>query len=198
MTDDVTDRHLSPSDWVDAYAGPLYRLAYSRTGDRHVAEDLVQETLLAALQQREAFRGDGRQLGWLMGILRNKIADHFRRKGRRREVALGEEQEAEATSRFDGKGRWASPPLPWEAREEQLLENKEFWETVHGCLEKMPDRPRQVLALRVMQDESTETICDILGIKPNNVWVVLHRARSLLRSCLETNWFDQASAREGG
>ncbi len=197
MTDDGTASRLSPRDWVDAYAGPLYRLALTRTGDRHVAEDLVQETLLAALEQHERFRGDGRQLAWLAGILRHKIADHFRRKSRRREVGLGDADETFDDPRFNAKGFWRQPPSRWSAAEDELLENKEFWETVQGCLETMPDRPREVLALRVMQDESTEAICELLGITPNNVWVVLHRARSMLRACLETRWFDRSPSSKG-
>lgn len=200
MTRDPTNRPSSTSSvgaehWVEAYADVLYRYAMGRVGQNHLAEDLVQETLLAALQARQSFRGDSQQRTWLIGILRHKIVDHFRSTVTRHEVQAEDDSGGDVMdSWFDEKGRWRRPPTPWKAEGEQLLEKGEFWEVFRQCMENLPERPRQVFALRVMDERETDEICKELKITATNLWVILHRARALLRACLEKHWFSEGNA----
>lgn len=182
---------VGPECWVDAYADVLYRYAMGRVGQNHLAEDLVQETLLAALQAQQSFRGDSQQRTWLIGILRHKIVDHFRAAATRHEVQAEDDSGGDVMdSWFDEKGRWRSLPRQWSVDGPQLLENQEFWDVFHQCMKNLPDRPRQVFALRVMDEREADEICKELKITATNIWVVLHRARALLRACLEKHWFD--------
>ncbi|GAB4191359.1 MAG: sigma-70 family RNA polymerase sigma factor [Phycisphaeraceae bacterium] len=180
-----------PENWVEAHADSLYRYAVSRVGQSHLAEDLVQDTLLAAMQARRSFRGDSQELTWLIGILRHKVLDHFRSAKTRRETRLGEDDDGGAIfdSWFNEKGGWKRLPGRWEPNGEQLLENQEFWAVFHDCMTGLPDRPRQAFTMKVLDDQESAEVCKELKITPTNFWVVLHRARALLRACLEKHWF---------
>ena len=69
-----------PETWVNEYGDFLYRFALSRVKDPSVAEDLVQETFLAALRARENFKGRSAGRTWLIAILKHKIVDYIRKK----------------------------------------------------------------------------------------------------------------------
>ncbi|NIR14014.1 MAG: hypothetical protein GWN86_08695, partial [Desulfobacterales bacterium] len=77
---EATFQTLDPEAWVDQYGDYLYRYAISRIHEPAVAEDLVQETLLAALQGKEGFKGRSSEKTWLTGILKYKIVDYIRKK----------------------------------------------------------------------------------------------------------------------
>jgi len=72
----------NPEAWVDEHGDCLYRYAVMRVRHPEVAEDLVQETLLAAVRTQTSFRGTSSERSWLYGILKNKICDHFRKRAR--------------------------------------------------------------------------------------------------------------------
>jgi len=187
------ENHAAPEQWVDVYADVLYRYALARVGRADLAEDLVQETLLAALEARQTFRGDSQQRTWLIGILRHKILDHFRSAATRLETQPHDDSGGQVLdSWFDQNGRWRKPPTQWKADDQQLLEDQEFWNVFNECMKNLPNRPREVFALRVMDDQETDAICKELKITPTNLWVILHRARALLRACLEKHWFGES------
>ncbi len=89
---------------------------------------------------------------------------------------------------FDKKGHWKNGPTPWSDNPEQLLEHKSFLNTVRECLETLPEKQARVLSLRTLDDESTDRICKVLDITPTNCWVILHRARALMRKCIQIYW----------
>lgn len=188
----VEPDQTDPARWVEAHADALYAYALSRVGRPELAEDLVQEALLAALEGRGSFRGDAQERTWLIGILRHKIIDHFRAASTRREhQPRGDADGRAVESWFDEKGRWRRMPGRWQPRPDQLEENREFWAVLGRCVETLPERPRQVFTRRVMEQEQTQTVCKELGISSTNLWVVLHRARAMLRACLEKRWFSR-------
>jgi RNA polymerase sigma-70 factor (ECF subfamily) len=179
-----------PSAWVDAHGDVLYRYALVRVKDPNVAEDLVQDTLISALEGLDAFSGSSSVRTWLVGILKHKILDHFR-KGTR-EIAsadlstLAGETEDET---FNSWEQWRRAPSAWPETPDNLLENKEFWLVFVRCLEGLPESFRRAFALREMDGLKTEEVCKILGVTATNLWVMLHRARTKLRNCLDDNWF---------
>src|SRR4051794_6980988 len=73
-------KHSNPERWVDEHGDTLFRYALMRLRDPIKAEDLVQETFLAALKSN--FAGKSSEQSWLIGILKNKVIDHFRKAGR--------------------------------------------------------------------------------------------------------------------
>lgn len=183
-----------PEQWVQTHADVLYRYALSRVGQSHLAEDLVQETLVAAMHSRRSFRGDSTERTWLIGILRHKLLDHFRAGRSRVSARFHEHDDGEdgLETLFDAKGNWKQPPQSWAPDASQGLENREFWAVFHNCMTALPLRARKAFTMKVLDDLASEDICKELNITTTNLWVVLHRARALLRVCLEKHWFSPA------
>src|SRR5436309_3180700 len=86
LTIDVESQPALGSDWVDAHADYLFNFAVVQVRDVTVAEDLVQETFLAAVKAQNSFGGKSSARTWLVGILRHKLYDHLRKACRERAV----------------------------------------------------------------------------------------------------------------
>jgi RNA polymerase sigma-70 factor, ECF subfamily len=181
--------------WVDRHGDYLYAFAFSRVHEAATAEDLVQETLLAALQARHTFSGKSNERTWLTGILKHKIIDHFRRASR--QVDLTDEEKDMSSYEYlferddEWNGHWndKTAPIQWSSTPEAVLERSEFRGIVTHCLGELPERAANAFALREMEGLEAKEICDVLMISLNNYWVLMHRARLHLRRCLEFNWF---------
>ena len=192
MTENPSHSKSDPATWVEEHGDVLYRYALLRVKDPHVAEDLVQETFVAALEGLGRFKGKSSVRTWLVGILKHKIIDTFR-KGTREissaELATaGDEPEDAAASRLaiarDRAARWEDDPT-------NLLQDKEFWRTFRDCLDGLSPGLQKAFALRELDGLDTGEICKILDITPTNLWVMLHRARGRLRDCLDAKWLSE-------
>jgi len=183
------DPATQPEAWVDLYGDALYGYALSRLQDPSVAEDLVQETFLAALGALKNFRGQSSIKTWLTGILKHKIMDHLRRKYREvsREYADPDGQNRDGF--FDEHGAWKLKPTKWSADPHRLVQQQQFMETLFRCLAGLSEQAARAFVFREMDGMSTEELCKVLEISATNSWVILHRARMKLRHCLEINWF---------
>lgn len=196
-TDNAT-WNLDPATWVDDHGDCLFRFALMRLRDASLAEDVVQETLLSAIQAVNSYTGNATERTWLIGILKHKIIDHYRKNNK--QVQLTEEDaDLSGTERFFERpdkwsGHWAIPlrPVDPEQSPEDVIERGEFWNVMKACLSALPDRVANVFTLREMDGLSSEEICDALGLSSSNFWVIMHRARMQLRRCIEIKWFRKA------
>jgi RNA polymerase sigma-70 factor (ECF subfamily) len=184
----------NPQDWVAAYGDALFGFAVSRVRERSAAQDLVQETFLAALRAREGFAGRSTERAWLFGILRNKLVDYYRLKSREASLvepdSLGPDESRFFHTEGLRKDAWLDGPAPQDwATPDHSLAQKEFQDVFRHCLESLPERVAQVFVLREVDGMPSEQICKDLNISPNNFWVMSHRARMALRRCLELHWF---------
>ncbi len=179
---------IDPSAWVDRHGTVMYRYALVRVNKPEVAEELVQDALLAAWRSRDKFKGESTERTWLIGILRHKIMDHLRSRSR----GVGEHVSHSdwLEEFFDEKGRWVRMPDPSAVQPEALLEREEFWAVFHECLDTLAPRAREAFARRVLEQEETATICKALEVTATNLWVILFRARTQLRRCLTLKWFN--------
>jgi len=171
-----------PREWVASYGDYLYRFALLRLRDPQLAEDAVQETLLAALKARTSFQGHSTERTWLTGILKRKIIDSFRRMGK--EMDLGAEDRTTVESTEPQRpGEWLIDP-------QDPTERHEFWTYLNACLDRLPQKPAILFVLREVEQMPVEEICNVMGVSPTNLRVSLHRARKQLRNCLEQQWME--------
>lgn len=178
----------NPIGWLEQYGDYLYGFAFSRLHNETAAEDLVQETLLAAWQSYQKFAGNSSEKTWLIGILKHKIIDYYRHSSRQETFVLNDGQTDEEM--FDESGVWhenASPAF-WNATPEAVFEQKEFQKVLQKCLAELPENLLAVFTLREIEGFETGEICEILDLSPNNLWVMLHRARLQLRREIEANF----------
>ena len=183
-----------PERWVELHGDYLFKYALMRLRDAARAEDAVQETFLAALKGGKSFAGRSAEKSWLVGILKNKICDYYRKASRETSFTDMEFYSDEESDRFlpDGpfKGGWIHElgPQEW-ANPGASLDSEVFWRTFHDCSNKLPKNVATVFNLREVDGIESKEICAMLNISESNLWVMLHRARMALRRCLETNWF---------
>ena len=179
---------------IESHRGYLLRVAHLQLRDRDAAEDVVQDTLLAALSG-SGFAGKSSLKTWLTGILKHKIVDAIRRKRREPSVvaAFGDIDSELDIEDFDAlfkeNGAWETKPADW-GDPEASLNRSQFFDMMDFCLEKLPPNTARVFMMREVLELESDEICAELTITANNLWVILYRARMALRECLEKNWFE--------
>lgn len=179
---------LDPEKWVHQYGDTLFQFAYARVGKADVAEELVQETFLAAMRARGKFEGRSTEKTWLFSILKHKIIDHFRDKKKIILKKHDENYEKITDQFFDENGDWSMLPAKWNINPTEAYEQKEFLDLFYRCLSEMPERLANAFVYREIDGLSTEEICKVLDIKASNLWVMIYRARMILRGCIDTSW----------
>jgi len=191
----TTVRLSDPERWVGEYGDYLFKYALVRLRDSTKAEDMVQETFLAALKGGSSFAGKSKEKSWLVGILKNKICDYYRKASRETSFTDMEFYSDEESDRFipDGifQGGWIHElgPMEWSPDPGASLDRQVFWKTFHDCSSKLPKNVATVFTLREVDGVESKEICALLNISENNLWVMLHRARMALRRYMEANWF---------
>jgi RNA polymerase sigma-70 factor (TIGR02943 family) len=194
MTQDSNPSELQPEKWIASHGDYLYSYCLMRVENERAAEDLIQETFLSAWRAKETFRGKSSERTWLVSILRNKIIDHYRQ---RRPHAESLSDADNADEKLYGKffsasdGHWLSESAPgkWGESADTEINRNEFASVLQMCIAKMPGSLVPVFVAKYLDDEDSETICKVHGISSSNYWVILHRAKLLIRTCLEKNWF---------
>lgn len=186
---------LNPANWVALYADELYGYAMSKTGKQELAEDMVQDTFLSALNAASAFKGNSSERTWLFTILKNKIADHYRKASTRYESnegkLSGRKEDTFINHFFDKDGEWQENSIPkdWEIDYKHPLDDAGFQKVLDACLGKLPANWNKVIAQKFMEEKESDEICKELNLSPSNFWVIMHRAKLQLRECVEKNWF---------
>lgn len=180
-----------------AHAPALYSYAFSRVGDHHTAEDLIQDTFLSAWKASDSFKQDSSLLTWLTGILRHKILDYHRASYRNplqmKQEALEAEtdSDADSTAEFDAHGNWSIDPSyradPIGLSPARLAENRELQRFIADCMEKLPVRMAELFLAREVDGLSVEAAAAQVGVTSGSAGVLLTRARKILRLCLQTS-----------
>jgi len=172
---------------VDEYSDMLYGFALSRIGNEALAKDLVQETFIKAFKNEEKLAELKSVKSWLFTVLKNLIIDHYRSVSGRMERHT---EELDYKTFFDEKGMWHGDKMPsdWRAtydinKEEEFLKLQEI---LQHCIGSLKDRPAAIIRMKYLEDEESEEICKTMGISSSNYWVIVHRAKLKLRSCIES------------
>jgi RNA polymerase sigma-70 factor (TIGR02943 family) len=184
----MSGHQINPNKWIDLYSDYLFNYTITRVKDRETAQDLIQETFFAGLKSMKNFKGEASERTWLISILKRKIIDHYRKINSNKGKA-----EVRMNFNFDGEneGDWLEERVadPFDKTAEDTLENTELGLAIHNCISKLPSKQAQVFKMKTLLGYETETICNELGITASNLWVIIHRARTALASCLEEKWF---------
>lgn len=179
---------------IASHRSYLYRYAIGQLREQAQAEEVVQDTLLAAVEASASFQGKSSMRTWLTAILKHKIIDARRRDARNPIVDVAGGLDAEDDLEdfdalyFNQGGKWHEPPPAW-SNPEQCFENRMFWEAFEECLDNLPPATARAFYLREINGLETADICKELAISTSNCWVMLYRARLNLRECLERRWF---------
>ena len=179
---------LNPDTWVDLYADYLFNYTITRVNDSDIAKDLVQETFFAGLKAMDNFQGKASERTWLIAILKRKIIDYYRKINSNKGKA---EVKMNFYSDGDREGEWIEERVPssWGAEVEKNIENEELALVLDKCINGLPEKYAMVFRMKTIQQIETEEICKELEISSSNLWVIIHRARTQLRKCMEDNWF---------
>ena len=177
------------SDWVKRYTKDLLIWAYNKTSDRELAADLVQETFLAAAESLSSFQGRSEPKTWLLGILKNKIASHYRQNMRQAKTVLFSPEDLNVFFKPSGHWKKNARPKLWQAEPIELTNIPAFNRILDVCIEDLPSMMNACIRLKFLDEKKGQIICQELGISDTNYWQLIRRAKLHLRSCLETNWF---------
>ena len=182
----------SSEQWLNLYGDILYRYGLTRVRNPEVAEDLVQETLLAALKARNNYAGQATEQTWLIGILKHKVIDYFRKASREMTQEYDEQFVADDNEDyFDQQGHWKVDFSSW-SKPDKSMEQDQFMHVLQQCIERLPARMAQLFVMREFDDMKSEEICELMSISSmSNFWVMQSRTRVQLRHCLDINWINQ-------
>ena len=178
---------INPNKWIDLYSDYLFNYTISRVSDREIAQDLVQDTFLAALKSMKNFKGEASERTWLISILKRKIIDHYRKINSKK----GKAEVRITYNDSESEGDWLEERVadPFDKTAEDTLQNTELGDAIHNCLEKLPQKQADVFKMKTILGYETEVICNELNITASNLWVIIHRARTAMADCLKQNWF---------
>jgi RNA polymerase sigma-70 factor (ECF subfamily) len=179
-----------PAEEIAALRPMLLRLARLQLRNDTWAEDAVSETLLAAVEGLGRFERKAQLRTWVVGILKNKIVDQFRRS--QREVSVDAQGEAESEEaldeRFGANGHRVAAPVDWGDPEAHCTRSQ-FFAVLQACLDRLPAPLARAFLMREWLGLETSEVCRQLSVSSGNCFVMLYRARLRLRECLDLNWF---------
>jgi RNA polymerase sigma-70 factor (TIGR02943 family) len=170
---------------VKLHTKDLLSYTLSKVRQKEIAEDLVQETFVAAYQSYYNYEGKSNARTWLFSILKHKIADYYRSAYKQ----SAEVSTAIVDNFFDENHRWKPEyrPTDW-GDEKNLLDDPEFQKALKNCFERLPQKWSSAVRLKYLEDHDADGICNQLEITKPNFWQIIHRAKLALRNCLELKW----------
>lgn len=187
-TSENSSNAVNPQIWVEKYHDFLFRYALSRLREADLAEEIIQETFLAALRSRKYFRGMASEKTWLVSILKRKIYDHFKKVNRYKQLNVTSPMESIRIDVFDSRMGAAVKSSIWFSDPSKAYEQKEFLKIIKDGLSELPGRLAQVFILREIIELSSREICELMDISICNLYVMTHRARKRMGHKVRLKW----------
>ncbi len=175
---------------LPALRARLIRHARYSLHDDSLAEDLVQDTLIAIMEQHTSRRGESSLLTWATAILRHKVADWYRSPARKRMTYVGSESDTggdKINALYDADGNYAEPVPAWQ-QPENRFEQQQMMSVLERCVGCLPRQTGRVFMMRQWLGFETAEICQRLDVSAENCRTILHRARMSLRECMQRDW----------
>ncbi|WOT04034.1 sigma-70 family RNA polymerase sigma factor [Shewanella youngdeokensis] len=164
VSSDMLSKQIRYDSLVRALNSDIYRYAYWLCGDKHVAEDITQETFLRAWRSLDSLKDEKAAKAWLITILRRENARRFERK----QFDYSDVEQEFLEDTFSGSTE--------EHAEQHLIQRQ---------ISKLELEYREPLLLQVIGGFSGDEIATILELKRNTVMTRLFRARNQLKDVLE-------------
>jgi RNA polymerase sigma-70 factor (TIGR02943 family) len=183
---------ITLENWINQFSDELFSWALYKTSSKETAEDLVQETFLAAFHKINTFQEKSKPKTWLFSILNNKVIDYYRSNNHNSKQTLNISEKSGyelSDGMFDENGNWESNDINaiWD-EEQELLDNSEFNNIMQECMEDLPQKWNIAVTSKYLTDKNTEEICEELEITVTNYWQIIHRSKLILKKCLEIKW----------
>jgi RNA polymerase sigma-70 factor, ECF subfamily len=176
---------------VSRYGASMLRVAQLYVRSRAVAEEVVQDAWIGVLNGSARFEGRSSLKTWIFRILTNKAKTRALKEGRSIPFsALDAGEPSVDPERFRGPedrypGHWATPPASWAGPPEERLLASETLALVEGEIAKLPPAQALVITMRDVEGFDSAEVCNALELSETNQRVLLHRARTKVRSALE-------------
>jgi len=175
---------ISPTSIVENHSDYLLSFAMSKLNDLELSKDLVQDALLAAITKLDTFEKRSQVRTWLTSILQRKIIDHWRK---------AETKYTDPVSSFFDN---SSKKHHWLEEKQKVdepsvldkLSKAETIEELNECIDKLPQKWKGIIASKYLDEKESDEICNEFNITPSNLWVIIHRAKLVLRDCLNSTW----------
>jgi RNA polymerase sigma-70 factor (TIGR02943 family) len=171
---------------VEEYSDMLFGFALVRVGNEALAKDLVQETFIKAYKNEEKLAELQSVKSWLFTVLKNGIIDHYRSLSGRMDRNT---VEIDYKTFFNESGMWHGDKMPsdWLSTYDAKKESDfiRLQEILRKCISELKDVPAAVIKMKYLDDVESEEICKTMEISSSNYWVIVHRAKLKLRSCVE-------------
>ncbi|MFC0820710.1 sigma-70 family RNA polymerase sigma factor [Moraxella marmotae] len=178
---------------------PMLRFATNQLGDEQYACDVVQDTMINALKYADSFQGKSALKSWVFAILKNKISDFIRQN--QKYVALSDlgdddgDDDDFLDKLFDESGHWQQDGVIGAFDDKWgdptcSAEQDDFWQILSLCLDNLPKEQARAFLMKEYIELDTGEICQELGISSQNFYVLMHRARLRLQTCLSIKWLN--------
>ena len=183
--DEVDGRNVV-NEWIEKYSDIFFNYISKRVTDKTIVKDILQETFIAAWKSSSSFKNNAAEKTWLFAILKNKLIDYYRLQAK-----VGTES-FENSYFFDNADHWTEKGAPktWE-NYNVSLNRKEFYQVLVICKGKLSPVQQLAFTMKYVEEYEADFICKVLKITTSNYWVIVHRSKLQLRSCLEKNWFNK-------
>jgi len=174
-------------NWVNQFSDTLYSWAYHKTSSKETAEDLVQDTFVSAYHKIDSFKGKSQPKTWLFSILNNKIIDYYKKKSKQFTISADDyiNEVKKIDGFFDEHEKWKSDA---DLTEQHWLDNPDFNSILLSCIKNLPENWQFIIQSKYILDKKSADICQELKITQSNYWQISHRAKLLLKKCIELNW----------
>lgn len=177
------------SELVERYQGAMLRVAFRYLHSLTLAEDAVQDTWAAVIENFSSFQGRCSLKNWIFRILVNKAKNRLFRESRSVPFSSFSDSNSDDStldpSDFSVDTPTADLSQSWKTeRPEVPLLRKETMRSLEKALEELTPNQRAVVTLRDIEDLDAGEVCSVLQIAAANQRVLLHRGRSKLRQAL--------------
>ena len=168
---------------VDRHHAAMVRLARTHVRSRAVAEEVAQDAWLGVLRGLNGFEGRSSLRTWLYRIVVNRAISAGLHE--RKHVPVEVSQFEDNNGRFAQDGHWATPPVHWSDEVLERITAPQVAARIRQLIDQLPLAQREVVTLRDVEGLSSDEVCGVLGITEGNQRVLLHRARTRIRTLLE-------------